>query len=136
MQIRRSNTQARLEFVQNVVLLVFALTGWGMCLSIYVWANGETPDAQLNGRVWTIILGCVFFLIALWEVWKTSPIHLHVVWHRHYFVAETKGYDPPFIEDGRRWMRESGLNDPIHEPTPQGESAPAWLDPNADASER
>jgi len=110
MKTRRSNsTQARLEFVQDLVILVFLITAWATCLSTYLWMNGETPEAQLNGRVWTLIFGAVLFLIVLWEVWKTSPVHLHVVWHRHQFVAETEEYEP--IPDGRRWVAESGMND-------------------------
>jgi len=112
MQTRRSN--ARLELVQNLVLLVFVITAWATCLSAYAWANGETPESQFTGKVWTLILGAVLFLVVLWEVWKTSPVHIHVVWHRHYFVAETEEYELeplPDPEAGRRWMRNSGLRD-------------------------
>lgn len=132
MKTGRSRTQLRLEFVQNVVIILFALTGWAMCLAAYAWSSGETPDAQFNGKVGTVILGAVFFLIALWEVWKTSPIHLHIVWHRHYFVEQDEQYvlePPPDPEKGRRWMQESGLMEP--DPAPSDPPPPAWLDPNA-----
>lgn len=111
MQIRRSNTQARLEFVQNLVLLVFVITAWATCLSAYAWANGETPESQLNGKVWTLIFGAVLFLVALWETWKTSPVHVHVVWHRHRFVAETEEYVEPSPQEARSRVAEGLAED-------------------------
>ena len=130
MQTRRSNTQARVEFVQNLVLLAFVITAWATCLSAYVWANGETPESQFDGKVWTLILGAVLFFVILWEVWKTSPVHLHIVWHRHHFVAEIDEHEPELPsgpEVGRRWMQHSGLLDADAHPQEQT----VTLDPNA-----
>lgn len=110
MQTRRSNTQARSQFVQDLFRLAFVLTAWATCLSAYAWANGETPEANFNGMIWTFILGGTIFLIVVWEVWKTSPIHLHIVWHRHSFVAETEEYVDP--AEARRRIAEGIADDP------------------------